>query len=159
MDEIFRQTMDDFASVWQRVGGMPSPAAPDADGTEFLRRFLREAYCDALYYTSLSRMFPASGRNTLLGHAQEAKTCCRTLRAEYFIRTGETIAPKENCPLVGGKLASLRSVMLRESEQAKALRQAAQAVSDEALCTLFLRLAEDADRRAQTDRALLLDCF
>lgn len=157
MEESFKQTMDDFAPIWQRVCGQECAAPPDEDA--LLRRFIRDAYCDSLYYSSLSRMFPAGGRNLLLSHAQEAKNRCRLLRAEYFIRTGEAITPKENCPLVGGKLASLRAIMCRETAQSEEFRRMAEEPVCESVRALCIRFAEDADRRAQADRALLLDCF
>lgn len=158
MDEKFSHTMEDFASVWQRVAGLAPPVTSPPDGDKALRGFIREAYCDAMFYTSLSRMFPSAARSALLGHAQECKTRCRLLRAEYFIRSGEMANFKDNCPLVGGKLASLRAVMLREGEQAAAFGKAAQ-TADEPLRSLYSRFAEEAERRALTDRALLADCF
>lgn len=157
MEENFKRTMDDFAPIWQRVCGFESPTPPDEDA--LLRRFIRDAYCDSLYYSSLSRMFPAGGRNLLLGHAQEAKNRCRLLRAEYFIRTGEAITPKENGPLVGGKLASLRAIMCRETAQSEEFRRVAEEPVCESIRALCIRFAEEADRRALADRALLLDCF
>lgn len=158
MDEKFSHTMEDFASVWLRVSGREPPVAAPPDEEKSLRGFICEAYCDTMFYTSLSRMFPSAARGTLLGHAQECKTRCRLLRAEYFIRSGEMANFKDNCPLVGGKLASLRAVMLREGEQAAAYRCAAQ-TADEPLRSLYARFAEEAERRALTDRALLADCF
>lgn len=153
MDETFSHTMENFASVWQRVAGLAPP-----DEEKNLRGFIRDAYCDAMFYTSLSRMFPSAARSALLGHAQECKTRCRLLRAEYFIRSGEMANFKDSCPLVGGKLASLRAVMLREIEQTANFRAAAQ-TAGEPLRSLYTRFAEEAERRAQTDRALLADCF
>lgn len=158
MDENFSRTMEDFASVWLRVCGKEPPSTPAVDEESALHVFIRDACCDASFYTALARMFSSAGRSTLLSHAQECKTRCRLLRAEYFIRSGEMASAKDNCPLVGGKLASLRAVMLRESEQTAAFLRAAQ-TADEPLRSLYTRFAEEAERRAQTNRTLLLDCF
>lgn len=161
MEEEQKHPLDAFETVWLRVTGrddpVQSPQAPDESA--LYRRFIHEAYCAAQFYTNLARLFPSSGRGVLLTHAQECKARCRLLRAEYFIRSGEMYNPSEPCPLVGGKLASLRNALYRAQEQAARFRQTTQSAVDEPLRTLCVRYAEEAERHAQADRALLLDCF
>lgn len=161
MQEGFAPTLDDLTAVWLRVRGHRMPPekteAPDEDAR--LLRFIGEAYGSMTLYTALAKMFPSAGRSLLLGQAQECKNRCRSLRAEYFIRTGISCNPNEPCPLPGGKLFSLRAALYRAEEQADAFRHAARKAQSETLRALYLRFAEQAERHARDDRALLLECF
>lgn len=161
MEENILQCLEDFDRLWQRVTAVSSAPPPTAgtDENQRLQSFLAAELCSAAYYTNLAKMFQGQGRQLLLSHAAEEKAHARRLRAEYFIRTGQSALPGGNCESVSGKLASLRSIYFRELEAAAAYREAAEGCTNEDLASLYHSFAQDEERHAQENRELLLDCF
>lgn len=161
MEENILQCLEDFDRIWQRVTGADSSPSPTGrcNDNETLRAFLAAELCSAAYYTNLAKIFQGAGRQILLSHAAEEKAHARRLRAEYFIRTGQSPLPVGPCECVSGKLASLRNVYYRELEAAAAYREAAENCPSEELAILYRSFAKDEERHARENRELLLECF
>ncbi len=146
-----------FDTLWRRVSDTP-PRGSESEEDRLLG-FLREECCAAAFYTALSRMFQNPGRTQLMNRATEAKRRARRLRAEYFIRTGLSCEAPRDCPGTGGKLASLRTALKTEYRLAEAYAQAAEKSSCPIQRELYQCYARESAAQAQTNRALLLDCF
>lgn len=154
-NQEIEDVLSDFENVWQRV----SAANPVAPEEQTLREFIDDETCDTAYYSSLSRMFQGPDRAMLLSHAADEKNHARRLRAEYFIRTGESYTPGGVCEPITGKMASLRTSLQHEQAGAAAYRNAAEQTTDPELRELYLRHAADEDRHALENRTMILNNF
>lgn len=161
MDEMIKDSLDGFDSVWQRVTGRADTTQqPHTYSQEdALLGLIHDETCAAFYASSLARMFQGDGRTLLLRHAADAKRHLRRLRAEYFITTGVTSGTNEDCRSVTGKLASLRSAFLQAAELAERYEACAGQSENAELREVFTAFAADERRHAQEIRALLIESF
>ena len=162
MDEnLIKDSLTGFDAVWTRVTGMGQtpPAETVYSEDETLKQLIYDEICAAQCAAALARMFQGDGRAVLLRHAADAKRRSRRLRAEYFIRTGLTCEPPDNCRGASGKLASLRAALLQANQRAERYAQAAERSDSPELRQVYRTFAADAIQHAQETRALLIDSF
>ena len=146
-----------FEKLWNRVSGRHSETHDTEE--ERLLKFIREECSAAAFYSALSRMFQNPARSQLMARAADAKRRSRRLRAEYFILAGLTCDVPRDCPGTGGKLASLRAALETEQRLSTAYAEAAEKTPCPILKELYHCFSRESATHAQTNRALLLDCF
>lgn len=152
-----REIMADFDNLWARVTARPPQAVFDEDET--LREFIKSELCTAYFDSALARMCPNPGRAMLSAHANAAKLRARRLRGEYFIRTGVSFAPKDDCRGVAGKLASLRMALERDTAMAQSYAAAGEKTALPELRQLYTAFSSERQNAAKETRALILDSF
>lgn len=158
-DDLIKDSLTGFDDVWKRVTGSSAPLSEAYSEETMLRELIHSETCAAQYAAALARMFQGDGRAVLVRHAADAKRHGRRLRAEYYIRTGVSPAPMDNCQGVSGKLASLRSALLDADALAERYDHAGSHTDSEELRQVYQTFAADARRRAQETRALLIENF
>ena len=167
MDEMIKDSLEGFDTLWQRVTGRDAAQAePDAvpdkrtySQEDTLLGLIHDETCAALGASSLARMLQGDGRAVFLRHAADAKRHLRRLRAEYFITTGVTGGSNEDCRNTAGKLAAMRALFLQAEELAGRYEKAAEMADSAQLREVYLAFAEDVHRRAQETRSLLIESF
>lgn len=157
INDSTRKIMEDFDDLWARVTAKPPQAIFDEDET--LREFIKAELCAAYFDSTLARMCQNPGRAMLSAHANAAKLRARRLRGEYFIRTGVSYAPKDNCRGVTGKLASLRMALERDIAMSQSYAAAGEKTALPELRQLYTAFAAERQNAAKETRALILDSF
>ena len=159
-DDLIKDSLTGFDDVWKRVtGGQTPPQEAVYSEESTLSDLIHSEVCAARYAAALARMFQGDSRAVLQRHAADAKRHARRLRAEYFIRTGVTLGPADNCQGVSGKLASLRTALLQADERTTQYEQAAERTDSPELRQVYQTFAADARRHTQETRALLIESF
>ena len=166
MDDLIRESMEGFDTLWQRVTGgaqqteeHPSAQEHTYDWEDVLLGFIHEESCAAGLSAALARMSQGDARAVLARQAGEAKTRLRRLRAEHFIAAGVEDGGNEQCRAPAGRLASLRGLYLQAQDLAARYEKAAGAVADPALGEVFSAFADASRRRARELRDLLVASF
>lgn len=157
MDEKLALSTNEFAEIWHRVNDETgSGSCPSEEAV--LSSLIEQSARAATFASSLAKMFPNPGRSVLQTQAAEERNRLRNLRAEYFLLTGESFAPKSSCSGVSGKLASLRELYFMQQKNAAAFHAAAETASPER-AEMFHQYAEETECSAKESRRLLTDCF
>lgn len=145
--------------VWDRIQGEQSSPCEPSEGNRdpaLLRSLIEEESYDASFYTLLA--IKTRGRpiqRTLLSLKRDGERCLKRLQTEYFLLTGDTLAPRERKPSAPYLLPALRDRWQAEERAAARFAKAAEEASSPSLKALFLTLAEGKTRRAETLRAVL----
>ena len=127
MDEQFGQSLERFRTVWQRVAvpsqppetdRMPPGPPPFPTGGEQVRlRLFLERETELLsLYRALSRRTKNGAAGRLLSDTQRH---LRRLQMEYFLLTGDTLAPPPGREAPAGVLPLLRRAYLSEGDLAQ----------------------------------------
>ncbi len=163
MDEMLKESLDGFDSLWQRVTRRPENAPPPPPGAgsqeDVLLGLIHEETCAAAYAAALARMFSGDSRAMLQKHAAGAKHHLRRLRAEYYIATGVSGGTNEDCRALAGKLPGLRAVLLQARDLADRYERAADRADSPELKEALLAFAADERRQARELRSLLIESF
>ena len=162
MDDMLKESLDGFDTLWQRVsGGAKTP--PESAGTysleDTLLGLIHGETCAGAASIALARLFPGDDRAVLRRHADEARRHMRRLRAEYFIATGVTAGSNEDCRALDGKLPALRTALLQAGQMAEKYENAAQRQDCAQLREVFAAFAADEQRRARELRSLIIGNF
>lgn len=162
MDDMLKESLEGFESLWQRVSCQQErPEGPaDTFSTEdMLLTFIHDETCAAARAAALARMVQGDGRTALLRHAAEAKRHLRRLRAEYFILTGGTGAANQDCRPLSSRLPALRTELLQAGDMAARYGMAAEKTDEAPLREVFAAFAEDERCRARELRTLIIGSF
>ena len=137
------------ARVWRRVTGEPEPAdtAPPERGDAVLLRFLEEEAADARFYARMAAAASGAAARTFSALASGSRARLRSLRAAYFLETGETFAPSPACALAREPRAALRLRYAEEGSRGEAYRRAADSAGSRALAEMYRRYAEESGTR------------
>ncbi len=162
MDEMLKESLDGFDTLWQRVsGGEKKP--PESAGTtsleDTLLALIHDEKCAGAASAALTRLFQGDDRAVLLRHNHEARRHMRRLRAEYFIATGVTAGSNEDCRATDGKLPALRTALMQATEMAGRYENASRHEDWSDLRELFAAFAADEHRRARELRSLIIGSF
>ena len=127
MDKQFSQSMERFRSVWQRVALPLQPQEtempPPAGGEQARLQLFLERETELLsLYRALSRRTGNGAAGRLLSDTQKH---LRRLQLEYFLLTGDTLAPLPGREPPAGILPLLRRAYLFEGELAEQYEAAA----------------------------------
>ena len=158
MDERFDQSLERFRSVWQRVAVPsqppetnrmlpPAPPPPEEGEQARLHLFLERETELLSLYRALSRRTGNSAAGRLFSDTQKH---LRRLQTEYFLLTGDTLAPPgQKSP--AGVLPLLRRAYLSEGE----LAEQYEAVDTSPLRELYQGRAETARSHRETLRRMI----
>ena len=159
MDEQFGRSLERFRSVWQRVAVSPQPpepnrtlpgSAPPPAGGEQARIALflkRETELLSLYH-ALSRRSRNSAAGRLLSDTQKH---LRRLQLEYFLLTGDSLAPPPGPDPPAGVLPLLREAYLLEGD----LAEQYEAAGTGPLRELYLGRAKAANSHREALRGII----
>lgn len=159
MDEGINQSLERFRSVWQRVA-VPSqppeteqtlpPVSPSpGEGEQARLRLFLERETELLsLYRALSRRTGNSAAGRLFSDTQKH---LRRLQTEYFLLTGDTLAPPPGQKPPAGVLPLLRRAYLSEGE----LAEQYEAAGTGPLRELYLARAEATRSRRETLRGMI----
>lgn len=163
MDDMLKESLDGFESLWQRVSCRSEDALDTGTDTysleDTLLGLIHDETCAMTYASALARSFQGDSRAVLQRHASQARRHLRRLRAEYFIATGVTGGKNEDCRALGGRLPALRTVLLQARDMARRYEQAAERTDCPELREAFTAFAADERRRAQELRSLVIESF
>lgn len=157
MDEKLALSTNEFAEIWRRVSDEPACVSGSSEES-VLAALIEQSAKTAAYAAALAKMFPSPGRTVLQTQAAEERSRLRNLRAEYFLLTGESFPPKNSCPGVSGKLASLRELYFMQQKLAAAFHAAAETASPEQ-AEMYHQYANEVECSAKESRRLLTECF
>lgn len=162
-NETIRETIRGFDGVWQRVTtqtATPAPETASGGGDRALRRFIQSEQRAAHDDACLARRLCGRARMLLMQLSSKANCRARSLRAEYFIRTGETCVPHEDDDTpADGCLCALRETYERYKRLSQSYKRAAERTDDEQLRCLYTAAAEETCRAAAALRCVITNCF
>lgn len=144
-----------FDAVWRRVKLesavlTPAPAKPDRytedeEAARLLELMTQEA-CDARFYGALAARCSGSMRRALSRLSAEEFCHLKRLRAQYFIRTGQSYAPPNTCPVIYSVPDALRRRYAVEKDGAETYEAEAENARDESLKDTYLALSKEEAR-------------
>lgn len=158
MDEEWKNALDGFAAVWQRVN---TPAEPvllpptKPDGTALLRRFLSEEAGRAADYAAIAGLTAGRGAETLRSLATDCRQCRKRLETAYFLLSGEALLPELSRLPPDGFLGYLRRAYLNELAAERQYAAAAEETRPGELHSLFEELTGHCARRRERVRGLV----
>ncbi len=165
MDDMIKESLDGFESLWQRVScredrpAEPGPQTGTYSLEDTLLGLIHDETCAESCALALARMCRGDGRAVLQRHASQARRHLRRLRAEYFIVTGVAGGSNEDCRPLGHKLPALRTALLQAGDMAERYEKAAEQTDCPALREAFTAFSGDERRRAQELRSLVIGSF
>ena len=158
MDEEWKNALDGFAAVWQRVNTPAEPVLlPPAkpDGTALLRRFLSEEAGRAADYAAIAGLTAGRGAETLRSLATDCRQCRKRLETAYFLLSGDAFLPEFRRLPPDGFLGYLRRAYLNELAGEQRYGAAAERTPPGELRSLYEELTGHCARRRERVRGLV----